>query len=575
MVKAPQFESGASPKGRTSVVLTLIAMTLIAVGLLFFVSLAYFKSLDREAAQTQLSLYQRSLSDTFDRHQHLPFVLAQDSIVLDALDTKNAHLLNQRLKAVAKAANLEAIYLMGIEGVVIASSNFDKSHSFVGKNYGFRPYFKKALSGERGNYFGVGATTGRPGYFVSEPVRDEQGHTKGILAIKLDVSELQQSWQQSKENVLAVNQNGIVVLSSNREWLYKTTKELSANELTAIARSKQFGEIDISRLPWKRGGEASVNVSQKTYIHAEDKAGHLDWNVHYLLGDGRALERAILATVVFGSAISLLVGIAAYLRSIRIQSALHNSQSDRALLLKTNSELESAHAELAHTSKLAALGQLSASVVHELGQPISAFRNYLAAEEISSVGQSRPTLNKLNGVVDRMENITKQLRFFTKPGDQNIERVNLQDVISSSLELIQHDIDAADISLTVEAVNPCIHVAGNKLRLEQVVVNLIKNGVAALQETSTDQLDISLRRESNEAIISVRDNGPGIGSRKLDQLQEPFHTTRASGDGMGLGLSISSAIIKEHNGRLSAENMPDGGAIFEVHLPIAETTMGS
>jgi len=230
--------------------------------------------------------------------------------------------------------------------------------------------------------------------------------------------------------------------------------------------------------------------------------------------------------------------------------------------------------ELAQSSKLAALGQLSASVVHELGQPISAFRNYLAAEEMSTPNKTTPTMKKLNGVVDRMENITKQLRFFTKPGGQKIEQVNLSEVISGALDLVQHDIELAKVKLELETKSQNVEVFGNRLRLEQVVVNLIKNSLSSLQEAAADRLFISLDTTDKEAVVSVRDNGLGIGDRDLKQLQEPFHTTRASGDGMGLGLSISAAIIKEHNGRFSAANVSDGGAIFQVHLPIAELPDG-
>jgi two-component system C4-dicarboxylate transport sensor histidine kinase DctB len=569
MNMSQQFESAQSQKGRRSVIVTLIAMTLISVVLLFFISLAYFKSLEREAAQTRLSLYQRSLNDTLDRHQHLPYVLAQDSVVQDALNTSNTSLLNQRLASVASAADLEAIYVMDLSGNVLAASNYDKPHSFIGQNYGFRPYFKEAASGRRGNYFGVGATTGRPGYFVSEPVRDAQGSVRGIIAIKLDVSELQLSWEGSVENVLAINKDGIVVLASNRNWLYSLTQPLTSEKIEDVIASKQFRNINTDSLLWKHEGEGAVDVQGKSYIHAETAADHLGWKVHYLLSDGRAFERALLATVVFGSAVSLLVGIAAYLRSIRIQSALNSSQLNRALLLKTNTELEVAHAELAQSSKLAALGQLSASVVHELGQPISAFRNYLAAEEIGGANKTAPTLKKLGGVVDRMENITKQLRFFTKPGEQKIETVEISDVISGALELVQHDIEFAKVKLKLETQDAAISVFGNRLRLEQVLVNLIKNSLAALNEASTNELVIALQKIDNDAVISVQDNGLGIGDRDLRQLQEPFHTTRASGDGMGLGLSISAAIIKEHNGRFYAANLPDGGALFQVYLPIA------
>lgn len=553
---------------RRSVAIVLVAITALAIGLLFFISLAYFKSDDLEAAQTRLLLYQRSLNDTVERYQHLPFVLARDPLVGAVLEGNSSASLNRRLKSFAREAELEAIYLMDETGLVLASSNFDEQHSFVGQNYGFRPYFKQALSGSRGNFFGIGATTGRPGYFVSEPVADSSEKVRGVIAIKLDASELQQTWESGAENVLASNSDGIVVLASNRSWLYGTIRQLLPDRLEAIRQDKQFGAEEIEQLSWNEADQNSVQLDGRMYIYAGGDAEYLDWKVHYLLGEGRAYERALLTTIIFGSAISLLMGFAAYLRSKRIQAALLASQSDRDQLRQANRQLEQAHQELAKTSKLAALGQLSASVVHELGQPISALRNYLTALEISNGESSNSTLVKLKSVVDRMENITKQLKFFTKPGDQKLEVVKLSDVISGALELLAHDINLANVNVEQHIESPEISVLGNKLRLEQVLVNLLKNSLASLEEVSANSIRISVSQVYGGAVLSVEDNGAGFGERGLSQLQEPFHTTRASGDGMGLGLSISSEIIKEHDGSLSAENVPGGGAKFSMHLPV-------
>ncbi len=559
----------ARQAARPSVAIMLISITAIAIGLLFFVSLTYFKSLDREAAQTRLLLYKRSLNDTIERYQHLPFVLARDPLVSGALSGSTVDALNPRLASFAREAGLEAIYLMDRSGLVVAASNFDKEQTFVGQNYGFRPYFKQAISGIRGNYFGVGVTTGRPGYFVSEPVRNGADAIIGVIAIKLDASELQQTWENGGENVLASNPDGIVVLASNRDWLFRTIEPVSPARLTAIRQSKQFGAIAVEPLAWSRPDGASVELGERTYIYAGSQSDHLDWQLHYLLSEARAYERAWLATIVFGSAISLLVGFAAYQRSKRIQAALLTSQSDRDQLREANRRLEKAHSELARSSKLAALGQISASVVHELGQPISAFRNYLTAEELVNNGISHPTLAKLNAVAARMENITRQLRFFTKPGDEKIERVMLGDVLSGCMELMQHDFELANVRVRQHIAEPDLAVMGNRLRLEQVLVNLMQNGLYALQEASGDCLTISVSRSEDEVAIAVEDNGSGFGERQLNQLQEPFHTTRASGDGMGLGLSIASGIIKEHDGTLSAQSLPGGGAVFTIHLPIA------
>lgn len=555
--------------GRKSIAIILIAMALGAIALVFFVSQTYFRSLDQETAQSRLSLFERSLNETLSRFQHLPFVLARDATIQEVLGGEPNTRLNRRLSAFAREAELEAIYLMDLSGLVISASNYDKTPSFLGKNYGFRPYFKAAAAGGRGNYFGVGATTGRPGYFVSEPVRAADGSTIGIIAIKLDASELQKSWEDADEAVLATNADGIVVLASDRTWLYRTIHHLDPQKLEAIRLSKQFGNVNVVPLSWKVEGPASVELLGNTYTLASTDAAFLDWKIHYLLNGARAYERTILATTVFGSLIALLMGFAAYLRSKRIQTALVASQSDRRQLVHANRQLESAQAELARASKLAALGQLSASVVHELGQPISALRNYLTAEEISNDATSLPTLNKLVGVVSRMENITRQLRFFTRPGDEAFDVVTVEDVISDCLELTQHDIDFQNVDLTVDVQTHNMSVKGNRLRLEQVLVNLVKNSLSSLQESTATKLSITAFESDDRAHIEVTDNGAGFGARNLEIMQEPFHTTRASGDGMGLGLSISSAIISEHDGTLTAENIPEGGAKFRISLPLA------
>lgn len=555
--------------GRKSIAIILIAMALGAIALVFFVSQTYFRSLDQETAQSRLSLFERSLNETLSRFQHLPFVLARDATVQEVLGGKPNTQLNRRLSAFAREAELEAIYLMDLSGLVISASNYDKTPSFLGKNYGFRPYFKAAAAGGRGNYFGVGATTGRPGYFVSEPVRAADGSTIGIIAIKLDASELQKSWEEGDEAVLATNADGIVVLASDRTWLYRTINHLEPQQLEAIRLSKQFGNVNVVPLSWKEEGPASVELLGNTYTLASTDAAFLDWKIHYLLNGARTYERTILATSVFGSLIALLMGFAAYLRSKRIQAALVASQSDRQELVHANRQLESAQAELAHASKLAALGQLSASVVHELGQPISALRNYLTAEEISNDATNLPTLNKLVGVVSRMESITRQLRFFTRPGDEAFDVVTVEDVISDCLELTQHDIDFQNVDLTVDVQRDNMRVKGNRLRLEQVLVNLVKNSLSSLQESTATKLSITAFESEGRAHIEVADNGSGFGARNLEIMQEPFHTTRASGDGMGLGLSISSAIISEHDGTLTAENIPEGGAKFRISLPLA------
>ena len=453
--------------------------------------------------------------------------------------------------------------------MVLASSNYNTPQTFVGQNYGFRPYFNSALSGKRGEFFGIGATTGRPGYFISEPVYDHMGNVSSVVAIKLDVRELQKAWEEGSERVFVSNKDGVIVLSSIPIWLYQTLSKLSDKQFADIRTKKQFGDKPLPAFSWDRIDQSTVSIGGEKSIYVSAPAKRLGWRIHYLLSERRIFERATLTTSIFGGALSALLAFATFLRSTRIRAALRASQADRSQLRTTNTELKNAQEELARTSKLAALGQLSASVTHELGQPISAMRNYLAAAELGGKIKLGETWKKLNKVVDRMENITKQLRFFTKPGDEKLAIVSFQDVFGDVIALVEHDIRAANVELETDICSSPVFVRGNRLRLEQVLVNLIKNALAAMEDTEGAVLSIVIREEKNRALISVQDTGTGFGDRNLEQLQEPFHTTRASGDGMGLGLSISVAIIKEHDGELIAQNLENGGAQFSVSLPLS------
>lgn len=561
---------------RKRVTVILIVVTIAMIVSLFFAATSYFRSEETTEAANRLSLYTRSLNDTLERFQYLPYVLSKDPLVVSGVSTSLNDVippeLNKRLAEFADVSNLEAIYLMNLRGSVIASSNYNLPQSFMGQNYAFRPYFQNALSGNRGEFFGVGATTGRPGYFVSEPVY-ENGKIIGVIAIKIDMSELQSLWEQGGENVFVSNGDGIVVLSSNPAWLYRTLQTLSSDEIAAIAINRQFIGKELVSLDWATQGDDVAKLDGGNFVYAKEPINSLNWTLHYLLSETRVYERTVLTTVIFGSVLAVFLVFATFMRSVRIRSALSISQSDRAQLLKTNHELKTAQEQLSRTSKLAALGQLSASVTHELGQPISALRNHLTAAEISGELKPGHTLEKFTRVVDRMDNITKQLRFFTRPistarHEDKQHNVDIEDVIKGGLDLVEHTLQSAQVEAVFHSQNKPIYTLGNRLRLEQVIVNLLTNSITAMEDSLPKKLEISLQTHEKIVNIIVKDNGTGFGDRDIAKLQEPFHTTRASGDGMGLGLSIATEIIREHMGMITAQNLDGGGAEFIISLPL-------
>ena len=556
---------------RKGVYLTLFAVAAFATLLLFFASLSYFRANETQEANNRLSLYEKSLSDNLQRFQHLPYVLSRDFLVIDGARGNNLGSLNIRLEEFTDKAQLEAIYLLDTGGTVIAASNYAQSNTFLHQNYGFRPYFTSALAGRSGEFFGVGATTGRPGYFISESISDHAGNIIGVIAIKLDMSQLQASWERGGEKILVSNEDGVVVLSSVPEWLYKTTVPLSAEQKINIVNKRQFGNQSLETLGWEKLDNASVSVGNERFIYASSSASRLNWTVHFLLDERRMFERAALATVLFGVAIVTLLGIATFIRSERIRSALKISQQDRLELINTNKELKTAQIELARSGKLAALGQLSASVTHELGQPISALRNHLTAADISGEITSQKTVSKLTAVIDRMENLTKQLRFFVKPGEEKFEPISINAAVNGAMELVRHDLKAAHVETKIELADVDEKLLGNRLRLEQVIVNLMLNSMAAMESADSKKLSISSYIQGDAIILILTDTGSGIGDRNIETLQEPFHTTRASGDGLGLGLSISAEIIRDHNGTMEAENIEGGGTRFTLTLPILQS----
>ncbi len=543
-----------------------------------------FIATERARLENQASLYRTALDATLGKHAAIPQILAQDPAVFGALEAPDTGDLNARLERFSETTGLEAIYVMDRTGLTIAASNHAAAVTFLGKNYGFRPYFQDALSGTHATYFAVGATTSLPGFFLSSPVTPPgESRPQGVIAVKVDVSELSQAWD-GDEAVIVADPAGVVLFSSNAAWNFSTLTPLDAGALETIRASRQFGDATLAPLDWTVRSDAAIRLEGRRFVHSVQTLDRVPWTIHVLTPSSTALQRALLTTGAVAGGVVLLFGGGVLRRLQRTRAALVLSQAERRELAATNAalareiedrraaerRLERTQGELARASKLAALGQLAASVTHELGQPLSAMKNHLTAAELSTPPEGRDgrLIARLSGLVTRMETIAKDLRFFARPVEDRSARVDLREVWAGAAELIGPDLAASDIALHVKTDKGDLTVTGNKLRLEQVLLNLLKNAKAALEDQDDPEILVSIR--SGETItLTVQDNGPGIGDKTIEDLQEPFHTTRASGEGMGLGLAISASIVADHDGKLSAENDAKG-AVFTLSLPRAE-----
>ena len=238
---------------------------------------------------------------------------------------------------------------------------------------------------------------------------------------------------------------------------------------------------------------------------------------------------------------------------------------------RVQEDLAVAEQTLEQSSKLAALGEMSAAVSHELNQPLAAMKTYLAGARLL-LRRNRPdealvSFGRIDDLIERMGAITRQLKSYARKGQDVFSPVNMGDALASSLSMMEPQLRQRRVLINRMVPPEPIEVLGDRMRIEQVMVNLLRNAIDATKSETEPKVDIILSA-GETATLTVRDNGPGI--IDLDALFEPFYTTKQPGDGVGLGLAISSGIVNDLGGRLTARNGQAGGAVFEMQLPILD-----
>ena len=356
--------------------------------------------------------------------------------------------------------------------------------------------------------------------------------------------------------------------------IYGLTSPLSAFDRRVLEDQQQFGDQDLFALDWSPESATRARLNGTPYIWTKASLSQEEWTLHLLSDVGDIRRQSLLYVAIGVTSLLLLVVAAATYRAAQLRMALANSDADRRRLTAEIEErklaeqkLSTARVELARKNQLAALGQLSASITHELGQPISAMRNYLVAEEIATDATPGSLWPELTGLVDRMQRILDQLRLFGRSRGAPPELFNLQDTLRSALQLVRHTADEARVALITDLPEaPCM-LTGEPDRFEQVIVNLLRNGIDAARGAEGPQIKITLSEDAEFIVLSVSDNGVGFGDLEITDLREPFFSTKPSGQGMGLGLAISGQIVNEMGGSVSAQNNPKRGATFSVTIP--------
>lgn len=538
-------------------------------------------------ARGQLQLYAQSIRTLVERFSSVPEVLALDSDIRSLLraphDRQLRLALNQRLERLNAAAGSTVLYLLDAQGETLVASNWRDWSSFVGNNYAFRPYFQNALREGGARYFAVGVTTGIPGYFLSHVVRDEDGSLIGVLVVKLELEELQREWVDQPGVLLVADSHQVAILSNRPAWRFRTLQALDDQARAELIDVRKYAEQALKPLPsrvhryiddetaWTRmdGPDGA-----RDYLWQRMTLPDEGWTLHLLsdpgnLADAR-LSYRLAAAGVWMTFAFLLLFLFQRRKNQRLQAGIRE-RLEREVALRT-AELRQAQDGLVHAAKMAALGQMSAALAHEINQPLTALQMQLGSLRLlldsGRPEAARDGLQRIDGLLQRMAALTGHLKTFARKTPAGLsERLCLGDVLEQALQLLAPRMRSEQVELRTQ-IDDEAEVLGDAIRIEQVILNLLHNALDAMAESETRILLVRIVREDDGCLLSVEDSGGGIAEETLGRVFEPFFTTKPVGQGLGLGLAVSYGIVRDLGGTLEAHN-GELGAVFTLRLPAA------
>jgi len=539
---------------------------------------------DARRAGQQLGLYANALHTLIERYRALPAVLALDPELIAALrgpvTEQVQDALNRKLERINGAANSSTLELLDRTGLAIAASNWRLPTTYVGSNYGFRPYFKQTRSQGSGRFYAVGVTSGVPGYFLASAVNDEHGRFLGAMVVKLEFPELEREWRQGSDILLVSDARGITFIANQDGWRYRELQPLSGADRAELAETRQYDKQPLVPLQ-HQALTRFTDTSHLTRVQGPDGTAeylweHLPleaegWTLHLLrkpqvAEDGR--NAALAAAAIWLSLVFATLFVSQRLRLARLRQ--RSREELKRQVEERTRELRTAQEGLVQSAKLAALGQMSAALAHEINQPLTTQRMQLETLRLlldhGRHEEARQALEPLEQMLTRMAALTGHLKTFARnsPGGLR-ERLDLATVVDQALHLLDTRIRAESVEVALYLARPA-WVRGDAIRLEQVLINLLRNALDAMSDKRYKRLEIRIEADDAQWRLSVLDSGGGILDTDLCRVFDPFFTTKPVGEGLGLGLAISYGIVIDAGGHLQVENLP-GGARFSLTLP--------
>lgn len=530
-----------------------------------------FTETTRNSADMRLALYSASLLSELQRNSVVPQLLARDAELNAALSSRAFVDTSEKLISYWDEIGVAALMLLDADGKVVAATEEEK----LGQDYENTSLFRNAVA-EGQTVFSVWPEpTRRYSFAYSRPMEGDAG---GVIVAQVALHRFESAWAGISDAVLVTDAAGMIILATEPRWRGLTVGAALQRQTPegAIARAIRLTS-DWAALP------PDAYLSGEAVLRRDFDVPFQSWKMTSFTTYASIRERvnAVIALEIMGFAILLALGFYILNRKNALRMALFQRESAELRALNARLQREIAERErvqenlavaeqtIAQSSKLAALGEMSAAISHELNQPLAAMKTYLAGAKLllkrNRSEEALSSFQRVDGLIERMTAITKQLKSYARKGGEEFRPVDLGASIAATLSMMEPQLRQRQVNISVVEPEDPVEILGDPLRVEQVLVNLLRNALDATKGTEKPAIEIILAA-GEMAVVSVRDNGPGID--ELDQLFEPFYTTKQPGDGVGLGLAISSGIVNDLGGRLTAHNGEESGAVFEIQLPI-------
>lgn len=557
------------------------------------------------------------IESTLGRFEKIPDVLSKHPLLQQVLhepDNDNRERLNLLLEEIGGVTQASDIYLIDKSGLTLASSNWQSERTFIGMDFSFRPYFQQAIQGQSARYYAVGLSSNKRGYYFASPVIDK-GEVVGVIAVKISIDEIENQHKEAvgdiAYNFLIVAPDDVVFISDKSEWRLKTIGSISDTKAQQLKYSPRYSGREIDMLDVQSvqslylpkdisGSLFKIKDKNENKLVFSQKKQMLDdgWRVHLWTSLDDIEQQKSFLTILSASGYLLILFLFLFAKE-RMRNAI-NQRNARLVLeqrveertadltasnaqliaeieqrKQTQAQLNKTQDELIQSAKLAVIGNMSASINHEINQPLTALRSYsqnaLSYQERGQEDKTKHNLELIITLVDRLADIVSQFKHFSKKSSGIATPVYLQESINAALSIVKHQAQNESVQLRVDLPQNKIFILGDDIRLEQVLINLFNNAIQAMTNENNKRLDVNVTLIETKVIIAIKDTGPGILASNLDKIFEPFFTTKER-IGLGLGLSISQRIIELMQGLLVVENHKDGGAEFKIILPLYKTS---